>query len=168
MSVVQNEMAKIALLKAKVMRMHLAFKDLTPLSIRSIMDDLQSWYKRLPPQMQLENILKEAPTASIRRSSFHVHLLYLGGMMLCYRRIASQMLQSSGTSWTHVPFPEDSMALVLEQCEQAVVAAASSARILRLMLQDQGIFKRCWLIMCVPKIGGSHASPLKLLSLSRD
>ncbi|KAK6848816.1 hypothetical protein PG995_012649 [Apiospora arundinis] len=43
--IVQNEMAKIALLKAKVMRMHLAFKELTSRSIRSIMDDLQTCFQ---------------------------------------------------------------------------------------------------------------------------
>ncbi|KAK8038340.1 hypothetical protein PG994_015107 [Apiospora phragmitis] len=144
--VVQNEMAKIALLKARVMRMHLAFKELTPRSIQSIMDDLQRWYSRLPWQMRLENLMDSEHSASIRRSGFHVHLLYLGGMMLCYRRVAAQISQPMQQS-RGIPFPEEEMTLLLEHCEQAVVAAATSARILRLLLDDNGVFKRCWLII---------------------
>ncbi|KAK8100095.1 hypothetical protein PG999_010469 [Apiospora kogelbergensis] len=144
--IVQNEMAKIALLKAKVMRMHLAFKELTSRSIRTIMDDLQTWYRRLPWQMRLENLMDSEHSASIRRSGFHVHLLYLGGMMLCYRRIAAQISEPRQQS-RRIPFPEDEMALLLDHCEQAVVAAATSARILRLLLDDNGVFKRCWLII---------------------
>lgn len=144
--VVQNEMAKIALLKAKVMRMHLAFKELTPRSIQSIMQDLQTWYSRLPWQMRLENLMHSEHSASIRRSGFHVHLLYLGGMMLCYRRIAAQITQPMQQS-RRIPFPEEEMTLLFDHCEEAVVAAATSARILNLLLDDNGVFKRCWLIM---------------------
>ncbi|KAK8067302.1 hypothetical protein PG997_014049 [Apiospora hydei] len=140
-TVVQNEMAKIALLKAKVMRMHLAFKELTPRSIQSIMDDLQTWYSRLPWQMRLENLMYSEHSASIRRSGFHVHLLYLGGMMLCYRRVAAQITQPMQQP-REIPFPEGEMTLLLDHCEQAVVAAATSARILRLLLEDNGVFKR--------------------------
>ncbi|KAK7954150.1 hypothetical protein PG988_014844 [Apiospora saccharicola] len=144
--IVQNEMAKIALLKAKVMRMHLAFKELTPRSIQSIMGDLQTWYTRLPWQMRLENLMHSEHSASIRRSGFHVHLLYLGGMMLCYRRIAAQITQPMQQS-RQIPFPEGEMTLLFDHCEEAVVAAATSARILRLLLDDNGVFKRCWLII---------------------
>ncbi|KAK8004508.1 plasma membrane SNARE protein (Sec9) [Apiospora arundinis] len=144
--IVQNEMAKIALLKAKVMRMHLAFKELTSRSIRSIMDDLQTWYSRLPWQMRLENLMHSEHSASIRRSGFHVHLLYLGGMMLCYRRIAAQITQPMQQA-RRIPFPEDEVTLLLAHCEEAVVAAATSARILNLLLGDNGVFKRCWLII---------------------
>ncbi|KAK8017784.1 hypothetical protein PG993_014110 [Apiospora rasikravindrae] len=147
--IVQNEMAKIALLKAKVMRMHLAFKELTPRSIQSIMDDLQTWYSRLPWQMRLENLMHSEHSASIQRSGFHVHLLYLGGMMLCYRRVAAQITQPMQQP-REIPFPEGEMALLLDHCEQAVVAAATSARILRLLLEGNGVFKRCWLIMYEP------------------
>ncbi|KAK7996031.1 hypothetical protein PG991_015498 [Apiospora marii] len=144
--IVQNEMAKIALLKAKVMRMHLAFKELTPRSIQSIMEDLQTWYSRLPWQMRLENLMHSEHSASIRRSGFHVHLLYLGGMMLCYRRVAAQITQPMQQS-RRIPFPEGDMALLFGHCEEAVVAAATSARILALLLDDNGVFKRCWLII---------------------
>jgi hypothetical protein len=50
MKVVQTELTKIAKLKANILQMHLAFKELTILAMESILDDLKGWQQPTPTQ----------------------------------------------------------------------------------------------------------------------
>jgi len=162
--VVQTEMSKLCLLKADILRMHLAFRDLTTAAMDSISRDLQSWYQDLPQSMHLDMVGREDLALETKRSIFHVHLLYLGAIMLLYRRIASQYLQTYSvtkerTAW-QMPIGE----AVARHSSEAVLAASTSARILRLLLEDDGVFKRCWLVMSV--LLSTAPTPLSALANS--
>ncbi|KAK3984412.1 hypothetical protein QBC44DRAFT_337026 [Cladorrhinum sp. PSN332] len=142
---VQAEMTKIALLKAGILKTHLANKELTVYGMNGIIKELQEWHERLPPQMQLTKIGQFEIAAGIRWSIYHVHLLYLGAYMLVYRRIAAQCVREYREGEKFVLTNDDSTLLGL--VDQGVTAARDSARILGLLHADKGIFRRCWLVI---------------------
>lgn len=140
---VQTEMAKIALLKVEIVRTNLAFKELSILSIKNITDDLRKWYTELPPAMYLANLTQHADIpAELRRTIYFVHLLYLGALMLLYRRVVCHYVQQDHRNMFINPLNE-----VSQYADQGVVAAKQTARILHLLRSEDGIFKRCWLVM---------------------
>lgn len=49
-------MTKIALLKADIIRMYFTFNDLSFLSLESMMQDLEAWYRNLPEEMSVANL----------------------------------------------------------------------------------------------------------------
>jgi hypothetical protein len=144
---VQVEMTKIAMLNADTLRMHLAFKDLTELAIESIMADLQDWYHKLPPAMSLATLGQSEIPDSVRRSIYYVHLLYLGAIMLLYRRVASQFTRTIGVDHQGKSRSKPFEQTMLNHAEQGVLAAKTSSRILGLLLGQTGCFKRCWVVM---------------------
>ncbi|KAK8013625.1 hypothetical protein PG991_009218, partial [Apiospora marii] len=130
-----TELAKVALVTAKVTKALLASKTLTPESLQLVMADLQSWYSKLPSEIQLTNLMDPAQCLNVKWSGFHVHLLHLNGMMLCYHHIATQ--QSSSLN--------QDMCSLSDFVGQAVTAAATSARIFRLLFDGNILAKGCWL-----------------------
>jgi hypothetical protein len=148
MKVVQTELTKIAILKANILQMDLAFKDLTILAMESILDDLKGWHSQLPQPMRIENLRNEDISAEERRSiHHHVHLLYLGSIMLLYRRIASQFVRSYGLESERTLASDRFNDPAFEHANQGLVAAKQSARILHVLLSEDGVFRRCWLVM---------------------
>ncbi|KAK3359577.1 hypothetical protein B0T25DRAFT_102716 [Lasiosphaeria hispida] len=147
--IVQAEMTKICMLKAEVLRMHLASKELTNAGIDSVMSALQDWHGKLPEQMHLSNLGRQDLADQVRRSIFHVHLLYLGAIILLYRRVACQFVQSYriGGQDGNSTLDNEPRARLLDHAEKGIVAARHSARILGLLLTERGIFKRCWLVI---------------------
>ncbi|KAK4224506.1 hypothetical protein QBC38DRAFT_423353 [Podospora fimiseda] len=142
---VQAEMTKIALLKAGILKTHLANKELTVYGMNGIIKELQEWHQRLPPEMQLAKIGQFDIAPGIRWSIYHIHLLYLGAYMLVYRRIAAQCVREYREGEKFVLTNDDSTLLSL--VDQGVTAARDSARILGLLHADRGIFRRCWLVI---------------------
>lgn len=131
------------MLKARILHMHLAFRYLAPESLNSMIGDLQDWYNKLPPQMHLQNLEGGLPH-EVRRSIYHVHLLYLGAHMLLFRRIVAENIQRDPEL---SPLPHPSRELLSKRCPSALAAASMSARIFKLLLDENGIFQRCWLVM---------------------
>jgi len=127
--------------------MHLSFRGLTAQTMTSITNDLHTWYWDLPEAMRIEATSQGGLAVATKRSILHVHLLYLGAMMLMYRTAASQFVRSFATGTPSVASQTPLRGLVAEQGAEAVLAANTSARILQLLLKDDGIFKRCWLVM---------------------
>ena len=140
-------MTKISMLKASILRVHLAFKELTVPTIESIMKDLQHWYDRLPPSMNLGTLQREDIPVEARRSIYHAHLLYLGAILLLHRRIAAQVIRSSGFDSDRILLWQPLEKALVNNTDQGVLAAKNSARTLGLLLDENGIFKRCWLVM---------------------
>lgn len=136
-------MAKIAMLKAYILQMHLAFKDLTMLAVQSMLQDLQDWHDGIPPKMHLDTIGREGITLETKRTIYHVHLLYLGANMLLFRRIASPLVRSLAFRIDRDILWRPCEKLLREQSERALLAATSSARIAKLLLDENGVFKRC-------------------------
>jgi hypothetical protein len=146
---VQTELAKICILKANILRMQLAFRNLTILSIEAIIRDLQRWYDDLPVQLQIGYAGREDLPVETRRSILHVHLLYLGAIMLLYRRIASNFAMSYTARKDDNLHYKPMAKLLHSHGTETVLAAHSSARILKILLDDGSVFKRCWLVMWV-------------------
>ncbi|KAI1875106.1 uncharacterized protein JN550_002535 [Neoarthrinium moseri] len=113
----------------------------------TIIQDLRRWYSRMPKEIRLDYEGRDSLPPGIKWSIYHVHLLYLGANILLYRRMVSQLLQTKsvdhGQGMLSRPFRE----VFDEHGEQALLAAKDSARILNLMLQEEGIFQRCWLVI---------------------
>ena len=122
---------------------------MTLLSVESIVRDLQDWYDRLAPELRLERMGEVDMPLEARCSLFHVHLLYLGAIMLLYRRVASQYLQFWNIEPEQETLPGVHRDRIAEYSERALLAATNSARILKLSLDEGGVFKRCWLVMFV-------------------
>jgi hypothetical protein len=142
-------MTKITLIKANILRMNLTLKKFKSSSIPSIIRDLEDWYSKLPEQMGVTNILNEELEVSLRRTICHVHLLYLGTVMLLYRRVTSHVVKSCSVEQNRLNpvllgSQTDTVRLVVEKGLQA---AQLSARILSLLFSDNGVFRRCWLVM---------------------
>ncbi|KAK6082566.1 hypothetical protein SCUP515_02321 [Seiridium cupressi] len=124
--IVQAEMTNVAVLKSKILRMHLAFKDLTVLSVKAIL---------MPPQIRLDYKGHDSLEPLTKWSMYHVHLLYLGANILLYRRMSSQLVEVNYHNDRGVlPTPLDK--LYSDHGEQAILAAKGTARILTLMLHD--------------------------------
>ena len=145
--VVQTEMAKISLLKVSILRLNLTFKDLSPLATESMTRDLQDWYEKLPAVMSLVNLAQGTIPPAVRWSIYYIHLLYLGAIMLLYRRVASHLCQSFAPEQRRTILSQSFVEYLNGPVERGVNAAKQSATILGLIINNDGLFKRCWLVM---------------------
>jgi hypothetical protein len=127
---VQSEMLKVSLLNARARQTLRASKELTAHPLQTSQGKLIAWYNSLPLNLKLEAMVQH--DASTRLSLWRTYLLYLGGMMLCYRQIAAQ-----GS-------PEQDNPLFKLKWD-AVDAAMASAKTFRLLLDSGEVPKRCWL-----------------------
>jgi len=147
--IAQAEMTKISLLKAQVLRTHLASKILTTDAVESALQVLQAWHETLPPQLLLTNLAQTDWIEQDRRTLFYVHLIYLGAIILVYRRIISQAVQASLTLGAiedgDVGQPAETS--LLSYSYNGMFAAKYTARILGLLLSERGIVQRCWLVI---------------------
>lgn len=144
--IVQTEMTRISLIKAEILRVHLTRKELSVAAVDAIMQVLQDWHTELPSQMHLSNLGRQDLSDSVRRSIFYAHLLYLGAIILLYRRIASQVADVT-VRGVAVVAPTPQQECLLKHAEKGITAAKHSSRILGLLLSERGIFKRCWLVI---------------------
>jgi hypothetical protein len=140
-------MARICLLKAEILRMHMVFKDLTSPAVETIRKDLQGWYDELPEALRLEATAHESLPVGIKRSILHLHMLYLGAIMLLYRRVATMFLKSYANGGPCSTLHLHPIQAFAQQSTEAILAASTSARIAKLLLEDEGVFKHCWLVM---------------------
>lgn len=143
---VQSELTKISILKADILRLNLLFKDLSFLTIETILLDLREWHAQLPSLMHLHNVQNASLPWNLRLTIYHVHLLYLGAFMLLYRRIASQIVKNRGIPGDRTLPSRPSKELV-GCAEEGVLSAKSTARILGTLMADNGVFKKCWLVI---------------------
>ncbi len=136
------------MLRASILLVHRDFRNLSTLSIQNIVRDLQHWYDGLPDHMGLDSLGQDTMPAEMKRSICHTHLLYLGAIVLLYRRIAPQVLLSHEHAET-VTMWKPHEKILIERAEQAVLAATTSARVGMVLHEQKGIFRRCWLVMYV-------------------
>src|SRR5690349_7109532 len=90
-------MTKISLLKAGILRNHLAVQELTTLGMDGIIRELQEWHEQLPEQMKLRSLYGTNWPDLVRWSIYQLHLLYHGAFMLVYRRIAAHCVRLQRT-----------------------------------------------------------------------
>lgn len=147
---IQTECAKISILKVEILRVHLTFKKITVLSFESVTRDLQSWYDKLPSSLYLHNLEEnDALPPDVMRSAFHLHLLYMGATLLIYRRMASQysyaFIQQSNQQF----LGDGPETIPIGLLKQGIDAARASAGICLVLLQDDAMSRRCWIVMYV-------------------
>lgn len=82
--VIEAEMAKLSVLAVEILRVHLAFKEITVLSFESVLNDLQTWLSRLPSDLSLAHAGSLSLPPSTARSILHLHLLHKGAIILVY------------------------------------------------------------------------------------
>lgn len=147
----QIEMTKISLLKARVLRAHLALKVLDKDSLDSALQALQVWHDGLPPQLLLTTLARTDLAAQDRRTLFYVHFFYLGAIILVYRRIISEAAQAPWMNeqegQEHVTRRKNPGKDLLGYADSGIFAAKYTARLLGLLLAERGIVKRCWLVI---------------------
>ncbi|AEO56594.1 hypothetical protein MYCTH_2057132 [Thermothelomyces thermophilus ATCC 42464] len=145
---VQAEMTKIVLLKAGILRNHLAVPELTALGMDGIIRELQEWHEQLPEPMKLRSLYyyRADWPPPVRWSIYHLHLLYHGAFMLVYRRIAAHCvrLRRTGRDLASSAAREPNLVSLVEQ---GVTSARDTARIVSLLLGEQGVFRRCWIVI---------------------
>ncbi|KAH6626618.1 hypothetical protein B0J18DRAFT_144583 [Chaetomium sp. MPI-SDFR-AT-0129] len=142
---VQAEMTKLTLLEAGILRNHLAVEELTTLGLDGVIRELQDWHGQLPDTMQLSSLFRYDWPPLVRWSIYYLHLLYHGAFMLVYRRIAAHCvrLQRTGVGLAAASKEPTMLSLV----EQGITSARDTARIVSLLLEDQGVFRRCWIVI---------------------
>ncbi|KAL2176477.1 uncharacterized protein P884DRAFT_285865 [Thermothelomyces heterothallicus CBS 202.75] len=143
---VQGEMPKIVLLKAGILRNHLAVPELTALGMDGIIRELQEWHEQLPEPVKLRSLCRTDWPPPVRWSIYHLHLLYHGAFMLVYRRIAAHCvrLRRTGRDLASSAAQEPNLVSLVEQ---GVTSARDTARIVSLLLGEQGVFRRCWIVI---------------------
>ncbi|CAK7210530.1 hypothetical protein SCUCBS95973_000814 [Sporothrix curviconia] len=146
---VQMEMAKVTILKVEILRIHLTFRKITVLSFESVTRDLQSWYDKLPLSIHLRSLdQNNTLPPDVIRPAYHLHLLYLGAILLIYRRMVSQYGHAGSLKQPDQPFLGDGPeAIPLSLLKQGIDAARTSASICSLLLQDDPRARRSWAVI---------------------
>jgi hypothetical protein len=134
-------------LKRNILHINMASPRLAANTIKTVKKDLDRWYHELPPIMHLFNLTKKDNSSTVstelRRTIYFVHLLYLGALILLNRRV---VVQSSPTELND-ELSICSCVSVDELADDSAVAAEQSSRILGLLLDEGGVFERCWIVM---------------------
>ena len=144
---IQTETAKISLLKAKILRIELAFPTVASRTVQEISRDLETWLGDLPGPMRLEALRNGTEMSDDhRRSVYYVHLLYQGARMLLYRRITSQHIQQELATRPYEE-PVFNSPTMLQALEDGRRVADMTSHTLRILQDENGIFKRCWLVI---------------------
>lgn len=143
-----NLSALLPVLKIKILYLNIPHTDLG-WAVSAMAQDLEEWYDDLPPVMQLQEVARQTLPLEVRRSIYLVHLIYLGTNVLLFRRIAFQTARSSKTpTGLQIPW-QLSREQYLRQADEASLAASGSAKIIKIMMDENFVFKRCWLVMLV-------------------
>ncbi|KAK4238271.1 hypothetical protein C8A03DRAFT_43965 [Achaetomium macrosporum] len=145
--IIQAEMTKLTLLKAGILRSHLAVRELTMLGMDGIIRELQDWYGQLPEQIKLSSldVYKYDWAPIVRWSIYHLHILYHGAPMLVYRRIAAHCVRLQRTGGDLESAARDPTLLSL--VEQGLTSAKDTAILVNLLFSEQGVFRRCWIVI---------------------
>lgn len=79
---IQTETAKISLLKAKILRLDLAFDRISAATTETIANDLDEWHAQLPDDMQFASLQRDDLADEYRRSVYYIHLLCMAHFVL--------------------------------------------------------------------------------------
>jgi hypothetical protein len=143
---IQIEMAKIAVIKANIVRTTIACKDTSLESIEKMMKELESWYNELPEVMTLQSLQSESVGKALRRTVLFCHLLHLGAIMLLYRQLSPMLSDppqdTNLNSDQTLSDAESKRRFILDEGKQA---AKHSATILGLLKLEDSIVRRCWI-----------------------
>ncbi|KAI9930082.1 hypothetical protein AWENTII_003451 [Aspergillus wentii] len=158
---VQEQAGLVALLKSDILK-GLYSSTSSENEIEVHVGKLEGWYSTLPQEMRLLALLSNEATPlplAQQRGLLFLHLIYLGAIMLLYRRTLSMAFANQLQSPTTMhSFPEG----VSDYYDRAVMAAHQVARIFLLIDYEKNVYRRCWL--CISEI--YSASTILLFSAS--
>jgi len=140
--VVQTEMVKITILKAKIIRTIHDDSVVDDNVIAGFRGELRIIHNDLPDWMSMKVLTEEKSRYPLRRVVMYVHLFYLSAMQLLHRRVMKD------TTIHEIPARgnrESARQAVIE----GVMAAKMAAKFLGLMTSEGSIVKICWLCMSV-------------------
>lgn len=140
------------MLTVEILRVHLAFKEITVLSFESVLRDLQGWHDKLPSQLHLSKLRDSVLAPETQRSACCLHLLHLGAVILVYRRMASQFSCITNNAQSSRQILVQGLdGIPHSLLRQGIAAARTSAHILSQLLDSQNIPRRCWIVMYVDR-----------------
>jgi len=148
--VMQTEMAKIAVLKADILKTMTPSNLASPAVMSKLRSDLRVWHEQIPRIMHLTNIVDLGVEKQHRHKIYFVHLLYLGALMLLQRCIMSQWITADNELSTSLDLSSEAA----ECIRDGYMAARHSARILDLLRQEGAVVKRCWICIFQSYISG--------------
>lgn len=145
--IIQSEMTKITVLSSEMLRNIYVSRSLDAQSAQVVSGDLQQWHDNLPPPMRLAGILDLPYPPIILSAIYYIHLLYLGALILLYRRVMFD--QAATTDVLGVLAQDATHVQVLHHARMGITAAKLTARVLGVLKDIDGVMPRCWLVMSV-------------------
>lgn len=141
----QSELVKISLLKLRIIRTQEAFGEHSVLSVASTRSDLKSWYSSLPQEISFASLSQNNLQMHTRKMIYNLHILYLGAMMLSYRRVASHIVRLSRSE--QIVSLQQQQDELLGYIVEGREAARHSAAVLGRFYYERAFCKRCWLVI---------------------
>jgi hypothetical protein len=137
--ILQQNMAKITVLKADILRTAATFKVLSASTLVRMKEDLQRWLDGLPKYMRLETLVQNPEISpDQRRVTFYMHLFYLSAIMLKARAVLADHQLHGQT------FEDEELRLAVAD---GLDAARNASRLLGIIYDEKSIVKTCWLTM---------------------
>ncbi|KAF2278948.1 uncharacterized protein EI97DRAFT_224084 [Westerdykella ornata] len=148
--IVHTQTSKIGLISAEIVKT-LASPDLaTRENIETLAGKLEHWRKGVPPALQIAALTSTTTPSTLtlyqRRAIMMVHIMYLGALILLYRRplVATAGVRlDADTHWDMEFTPEDAK----RYRNECAVAGQQVAHILHLISIDGSTSRRCWLLI---------------------
>jgi hypothetical protein len=147
--VMQSELGKIGFIATDIVRNVYAAEKVSIKLIDENMAKLEKWHRELPQYMRFGTVLDENTDQGSRRSIMLIHLTFLGATMLLTRRILTVLvLKPKGEVWDEKAHGGTKQEAI-HYMGVCIQAAENVARIVGCLYDEQGLFKRCWMIMYV-------------------
>lgn len=136
---IHSELAKIANIKARMIRRIYSSPDLTLEIIEELRAELSDWYNKSPKALQLFGASDLEESVGSRAFICFVHVFHLSAIMILFRHMMMQ--------FTKAPLDRSLIWRVEEPIADSLLAAKQTARILHLVLGTGYLFQKCWLCM---------------------
>ncbi|TID20826.1 hypothetical protein E6O75_ATG05591 [Venturia nashicola] len=112
---------------------------------RYFADQLDLWQVKLPPALQLSNLLSSPGSSNLgsaqERSMLLAHLLHLGAITMLYRQF---LISAEGTLYASQSLTNFTTAEIYQYRQDAQFAAIQVARILEMLKSHETLTPRCW------------------------
>ncbi|CAK7268229.1 hypothetical protein SEPCBS119000_002953 [Sporothrix epigloea] len=147
--IVQMESVKVVILTVEILRIYLSNENITIAGFESVTRDLRSWYDKLPHEIHLGSLEQNSTfPLDVLRAAYQLHLLYMGAVLLIYRRIVSLHAFSSSATKRNQEINSNNLETIpISLLQQGITAARTSASICSLLLQDDASARRSWIVL---------------------
>jgi hypothetical protein len=138
--IVQTEMVKITVMKAKIIRRIHDNSVVDDGVIAEFRGELRGIHNDIPDWMSMKVLTDEKRSFPLRRVVMYVHLFYLSAMQLLHRRVMKDVT-------IHQTSAHNGRESARQAVIEGVIAAKMAAKILGLMTSEGTIDTLCWLCM---------------------